>query len=57
MPEITIKTVAEYFKIGDGTTNSQTGDPRNSLGAFAREWKALSDDDKAEIKDGIANGQ
>lgn len=48
-----IKTVAEYFKIGDGSTQD---DARNSLSAFAREWKALSDRDKDDIRSGIADG-
>jgi hypothetical protein len=55
MAEVSIKTVADFFKIGDGTTNSETGDPRNSLTAFSKEWKALTDEDKAEIKVGVAD--
>lgn len=48
-----IKTVADFFKIGDGTVSA---DPRNSLTAFSKEWKALTDDEKAQIRDGIGDG-
>jgi hypothetical protein len=53
MAEVSIKQVADFFKIGDGTTG-EGGDPRNSLTAFSKEWKELSDTDKAEIKAGVA---
>jgi hypothetical protein len=48
-----IKEVAEYFKVGDGTVSD---DPRNSLTVFSREWKALDETDKTQIRDGIGNG-
>lgn len=51
MADISIKQVADFFKIGDGTT---ADDPRNSLSAFSKEWKALSDAEKAEVKTMIA---
>lgn len=54
MADVTIKEVADFFKIGDGTTNPETGDPRNSLTAFSKEWKQLTDADKAEVKAGVA---
>lgn len=54
MPEISIKQIADFFQIGDGTKNAETGDPRNGLGSFAKEWKALSDEEKAEFKAGVA---
>lgn len=54
MATVSIKQVADFFKIGDGTTSSDGGDPRNSLSSFSKEWNALTDDEKAEIKAGIA---
>jgi hypothetical protein len=47
-----IKDVADFFKIGDGTVSA---DPRNSLTAFSKEWKALSEDEKAAIRNGIGD--
>lgn len=52
MSEATIKQVADYFKIGDGTVST---DPRNSLTSFSREWKQLSDEEKAQIRGGIGD--
>lgn len=53
MAEATIKAVADFFKIGDGTVSA---DSRNSLTAFGREWKALSDESKTQLKQGIGTG-
>jgi hypothetical protein len=48
MPDATIKQVSEFFKTGDPS--------RDALKAFSAEWKALSDQDKADLKAGIGNG-
>jgi hypothetical protein len=50
MAEVSIKQVADYFKIGDGTVSA---DPRNSLTAFSKEWKALSAEEKEWFKTAI----
>lgn len=42
MPDATLKQVIDYF----GLPMSQ----------FAKEWKAVSDEDKAQIKAGIGDG-
>lgn len=48
MAAATIKDVSDYFK---------TGDPdRDKLGNFKNEWTALTDKDKAEIKQGLGDG-
>jgi hypothetical protein len=47
-----IKDVADFFKVGDGTVST---DARNSLSAFSKEWKALSEDEKAQIRNGIGD--
>lgn len=49
----TIKQVADYFKIGDGTV---AADPRNSLSAFGKEWRELPEDEKQQIRQGIGDG-
>lgn len=53
MADATIKQVADFFKIGDGKVST---DPRNSLTAFSKEWKELSDDEKTQLKQGIGDG-
>jgi len=45
MAVATLKQVADYFR-GPGET----------LKAFSEEWKALSDTDKEQLKEGIGNG-
>lgn len=49
----TIKQVADFFKIGGGKVSD---DPRNSLTAFSHEWKALTDQDREQLKTGIGEG-
>lgn len=46
MAEVTIKAIKEFFGMRPGDT----------LKSFTEEWKALTDKDKAEIKEGIGNG-
>jgi hypothetical protein len=46
MAAATIKDVADFF----GKLPGQT------LKGFSDEWKALSDEDKSQIKEGIGNG-
>lgn len=53
MAAATIKQVADYFKVGDGTVSA---DPRNSLTKFSGEWKMLSDAEKEQIRNGIGDG-
>lgn len=43
-----IKDVADFFRSGDG--------PKVTLKEFSDEWKALSDGDKAQLREGIGNG-
>jgi hypothetical protein len=45
MATATMKTVKDYFGIKPGTT----------LKDFTNEWSALTDEDKAQIKDGLSN--
>ena len=45
MAEATLKQVADFFR-KDGETLTQ----------FSQEWKSLTDDDKAQIREGIGNG-
>jgi hypothetical protein len=45
MAEATLKQVAEFFR-----------QPGETLSKFAEEWKALSDTDKEQIKQGIGDG-
>ena len=45
MAQATLKQIAEFFR-KDGETLTQ----------FAAEWKALTDADKEQIKDGIGDG-
>lgn len=49
----TIKQVADFFKIGDGTVSA---DSRNQLTAFSREWKSLDEKSKEDIRNGIGDG-
>jgi len=49
----TITEVARFFKIGDGKVST---DPRNSLSAFAKEWKEVSEAGKTELRQGIGDG-
>jgi hypothetical protein len=42
MPDANIKEIMSYFGM--------------SASEFSREWKALSDSDKAQLKTGIGNG-
>jgi len=51
MVEYTIKQIMAFFN--DGLS---ADDIRNKPTRFASEWKALSDQDKAEIKAGLSNG-
>jgi hypothetical protein len=53
MADATIKQVADFFKIGNGTVSD---DVRNGLTAFAKEWKELSTDSKNQLKAGIGDG-
>jgi len=48
-----ITDVARFFKIGDGKVST---DERNSLSAFAKEWKDVPDESKAELRKGIGDG-
>ena len=46
MAEITIKAIKEFFGMRPGDT----------LKSFTEEWKSLSDEDKAQIKQGLSDG-
>jgi hypothetical protein len=48
MAEGTIKQVADFFKTGDAE--------RDRLANFTAEWKQLTDEDKAQLREGIGNG-
>lgn len=48
MAEATLKQVAEYFRSGEGGYES--------LSAFSKDWKLLSETDRAQIREGIGNG-
>lgn len=50
MAEITIKGIMNFFNEG-----LAADDIRNKPTRFASEWKALSDQDKADIKAGLEN--
>lgn len=43
--QATLKQVADYFRL-----------PGQTLKAFTEEWKALSDEDKDQLKSGLGNG-
>ena len=45
MAEATLKQIADFFR-KEGETLSQ----------FAAEWKALPEEDKAQLREGIGNG-
>ncbi len=47
MAVATIKDVSDYFKTGDVE--------RDKLGNFKNEWVQLSDQDKAQLKQGIGD--
>jgi len=48
---MTIKQIMDYFNADlDGS------DPRKTLKSFSAEWKQLTDADKAQIKQGLADG-
>lgn len=49
--EISIKEIMAFFNEG-----LAVDDPRNKPTRFASEWKALSDQDKAELKAGLSDG-
>lgn len=53
MENATIKQVADFFKIGDGKVGD---DPRNSLTAFAKEWKELPESSRGQFRVGIGSG-
>lgn len=46
MAEATIKQISDFFRTGDAE--------RDRLSSFAAEWKALSEDEKTEIKTLVA---
>lgn len=48
---MTIKQIMDYFN-----ADLTAGDPRKTLKSFSAEWKALSDKDKVEIKEGLSDG-
>lgn len=48
---MTIKQIMDFFN-----ANLEASDPRKTLKSFSAEWKALSDTDKAQIKEGLSNG-
>ena len=45
MAQATLKEIADFFRL-----------PGESLTKFGTEWKALTDEDKADLKQGIGNG-
>jgi hypothetical protein len=53
MADATIKEVAEFFKIGDGSVSA---DSRNSLSNFGKEWRELDEAGKTQLREGIGNG-
>lgn len=48
---MTIKQIMDYFN-----ADLSAGDPRKTLKSFSAEWKALSDEDKAQLKQGLTDG-
>lgn len=48
---MTIKQIMDFFNADLGA-----GDPRKTLKSFSAEWKALTDNDKAHIKQGLTDG-
>lgn len=48
---MTIKQIMDFFN-----ADLDAGDPRKTLKSFSAEWKSLTDDDKAQIKQGLSDG-
>lgn len=52
----TIKQVADYLKLQAGTTATGESYPNETLKDFTEQWKQLTDEEKAQLRDGIGDG-